>query len=329
MSDMSNSDKPPREIIAPRHESLNKEFHGELGPRPLDYGEARLWLVARDPHWLFAYWQFKPSEHPEAAVEGGQSLFFIRILAKDGTVESETGIMPDAGNIYLAVKNADSSYTAELGFYAKSGVWCFISRSGIAYTPPESALDNSPSSTVFATRLKGSPILYRRQSASSLEDEALFSHLLAADAASGNPPEGRAGRARAELEKRRRKQIPKALLAGLDSAYGSSFAGNSSLSPTEANPLPLSLNAELIFHGSTSPDAILSIAGKPAKLRHDGTFRVHCSMPDGEYEIPILIRSADGKTERHAVLKFSRETVGHPISEAPSPDYLPAAPPGK
>ena len=321
MSDTPNSAAPQRDIIAPRHESLTKEFDGDIGPRPLDYGEARLWLVARDPRWLFAYWQFVPDEHPEAFAENGHPRFFLRILTPAGEVETEADIRPDHSNIYLPAKVPDSAYSAELGFYSKSRVWCFIAKSGITYTPPLHASEPAPVEVVRVPaniplpRIDIQPIVKW-----TAEQERAFVRLLADDVAAGGKPEGRASRARAKLLATK-TEIPDALWAALDSDETIS-----SPSSWSAADFPFHLNAELIFYGGTAHDATLSISGKPVQLRHDGTFRVHTCLPDGEFEIPIIARSADGTRERKATLRFSRETTtGTPAS--PQPAYLPATPP--
>lgn len=137
---MQPSREPAREVIAPRHESLRKEFDEALRELQPDYGEVRLWLVARDPHWLFAYWEFNPEEHPGARGDDGVAHFFLRVQREDGTVEATVEIQPAAGNWYVPVRRADCGYTAELGFFT-SGAWAFLARSGATRTPPVDAED--------------------------------------------------------------------------------------------------------------------------------------------------------------------------------------------
>jgi hypothetical protein len=335
MSEPQNPIAPPREIIAPRHESLTKEFHGEIGPRPLEYGEGRLWLVARDPHWLFAYWQFVPGEHPATVGEDGRPHFFLRVLGKDGRVEVEIDVIPEQANVYIPVEKTDSSYTAELGFFTTKGIWCFIAKSGTAYTPPSVATDHGPAlyATVPASLPLGNVsgkvlIPVQRRSEWTLEQELMFAHLLAVDAATVGLPEGRAKRARSRMVSPKKRGIPEHMLASLD--CGNAISSAETASSWSSNPdeaPPLHLNAEIIFYGATASDGSLSIAGEPVQLRHDGTFRVHCRLPDGEFEIPVVATSADGKHTRNAVLRFSRETeadAGTGVS--PQPDYLPPLP---
>ena len=144
MSAMHQPSEPAKEVIAPRHESLTKEFDEARRELQPEYGEVRLWLVARDLHWLFAYWEFNPDEHPdehpEARGEDGAAHFFLRVQREDGTVEATVEIQPAAGNWYVPVPQADCAYTAELGIFI-SGAWAFLARSGATRTPPVDADD--------------------------------------------------------------------------------------------------------------------------------------------------------------------------------------------
>src|SRR6185369_8665670 len=133
MSATPHPSGPAREMLAPRHESLRKEFGNPLLP---GYGEARLWVVARDPHWLFAYWEFDPTEHPGVRGADGTQHVFLRVSRGDGTVETTIEILPSVGHWYVPVSQADCDYTAELGYFAPGGVWAFVAHSGATRTPP-------------------------------------------------------------------------------------------------------------------------------------------------------------------------------------------------
>ena len=347
MSDTPNPVEPIRETIAPRHESLAKEFEGDLGPRPLEFGEGRIWLVAKDPHTLFAYWEFIPAQHPEAVGFDGAPHFFLRILDQNGNVEREVNIQTGDANVHTGVARADSAYTAELGFYSKGGVWCFIGKSGTAYTPPEGSPPDDEDIR-FATipshmplpasrktphpRIAGKSLIrISHRTRWTADQERKFVELLAEDVKSGGLPEGRAARARSKMQSRpARKPIPAALLAELDDSAPSSKGTQGSSWHSAGDDTPaLHINAEIIFYGGTSPGNSLTIAGTPTELRHDGTFRLHTRIPDGEFEIPIVVTSPDGKHTRRATLRFSRETAADAgVSATPQPDYLPPSPPG-
>ena len=50
----------------------------------------------------------------------------------------------------------------------------------------------------------------------------------------------------------------------------------------------------------------MTIGGREIKLRRDGSFSFRFALPDGQYELPVAARSADGEETRQAELNFSR-----------------------
>jgi len=128
--------------------------HGEpafedLGSLPATYFEDTLFLVARDPRWLFAYWDFDWTKYPGAAMRGGFAQFFLRISKSDGTQETIVEITPEARNWYVPVSAPDTLYFAEIGFFARDGGWVAAVSSGVAKTPPDSLAEETD--TDFAT----------------------------------------------------------------------------------------------------------------------------------------------------------------------------------
>jgi hypothetical protein len=135
MSSLPHSRVPPREVIAPSHVSLLKEVGRPAGPPPLEYGEVRLWLVANGPAALFAYWEFRPEEHPEAIGREGRPCFLLRVIRNAGNVVELTNeIVPADGKCTVPAQHPDTHYHAELGFFNEQGVWCFLAQSGPART---------------------------------------------------------------------------------------------------------------------------------------------------------------------------------------------------
>ena len=147
MSEIPPSPTPKKEVIAPQHETIAEEFADDPPDAEPHYGEARLWLIAREPRCLFAYWEFRPAEHPDAVGSEGRARFFLRIYRERET-EATIGIEPGSGNLFIPAQSPDSGYFAELGFFT-SGVWCFLARSGNTRTPPE--LSGAHDRVVFAT----------------------------------------------------------------------------------------------------------------------------------------------------------------------------------
>ena len=69
----------------------------------------------------------------------------------------------------------------------------------------------------------------------------------------------------------------------------------------------LNVNAELVVYGATEPDAVVTIGGRPIRIRPDGTFSYRFALPDGNYELPVCALSAHGD-QRQAELEFGRLT---------------------
>ncbi len=148
MSKFPQPPTPKKEAIAPLRESAAGEPDDDTPTEDRNYGETRLWLAARDPRSLFAYWEFRPEEHPDAIGEDGRPRFFLRIFREDGHAESSTGIEPGAGNAFIPGASPGTGYFAELGFF-EGDIWCFLARSEAARTPPETPA--TPEPAVFAT----------------------------------------------------------------------------------------------------------------------------------------------------------------------------------
>ncbi len=148
MSEFPQPPTPKKEAITPLRESAESEPADDTPDAERTYGETRLWLAARDPRCLFAYWEFRPEEHPDAFDEGGRPRFFLRIFREGGHAESSTGIEPGAGNAFIPVASPGTRYFAELGFYS-GDIWCFLARSGDTHTPPDAPA--APAPAVFAT----------------------------------------------------------------------------------------------------------------------------------------------------------------------------------
>lgn len=113
----------------------------DLGELPATYHEDLLFLIARDPRTLFAYWDFDWTKVPASAFRFAVPVFHLRAVRSDGSEEAVVQIQPAVRNWTLAVSTPGAEYTAELGHYAADGRWVACARSRPAKTPPESAAD--------------------------------------------------------------------------------------------------------------------------------------------------------------------------------------------
>src|SRR5215472_16617063 len=78
----------------------------DLGELPSGYGE--MFAIARDPHWLFTYWDFDYSKFPATRK------LYLEVYRND-ELESTIEINEIARNWYIPVHSAGTAYSVVLG----------------------------------------------------------------------------------------------------------------------------------------------------------------------------------------------------------------------
>jgi hypothetical protein len=111
-----------------------------LGELPSGYDQ--MFVIARDPHWLFTYWDFDYSKFP------AERQLCLEILRQD-VLEKTIEINEIARNWYIPVESADADYHVVFGLKDRDGTWHPIGSAGPTHTPPESVSPNWDSQ--FAT----------------------------------------------------------------------------------------------------------------------------------------------------------------------------------
>src|ERR1700736_3424046 len=140
--DTTQSEKSPGQgskSKAPVEPAEKLKFE-DLGPLPTGYGE--MFLIARDPHWLFTYWDFDYAKFPTPRK------LFIEVY-RNNELESTVEINEIARNWYIPVQSAGSDYTVVFGYRDANGIWTEVGKAGPTQTPPESISPNWD--TRFAT----------------------------------------------------------------------------------------------------------------------------------------------------------------------------------
>jgi len=112
----------------------------QLGELPSGYGD--MFVVARDPHWLFTYWDFDYSKFP------GQRQLGLQVF-RDDALETTIDINEIARNWYIPVQAANASYRVVFGYKDSQGTWHSVGEAGPTHTPPEAI--STEWDTLFAT----------------------------------------------------------------------------------------------------------------------------------------------------------------------------------
>ena len=324
--------------------SQKSEPEAEL---PEAYGTRKLFLTARDPHWLYANWDLTHEQQSNLNARSAEGHLILRIYGNkiEGHPLYEIHVHPESRHWFAHVEKAGSPYSAELGYYSPVGRWMRVAASGATVTPPDSVSEDS--NAEFATipfefpfsklldivkaavrenrplaqavedlRRAGHPALPRINgepiSAWTHEQESALAKIIAIDESR------RVWMGSFEITELIRRRLAQEMSSfGLVSSLGISSLGVSSLgissfsSPFGGMPSKgfwFNVNAELIIYGATEASAKVTIGGHQIKLRPDGSFSFRFALPDGDYGLPAVAVSADGTDARAADLKFSRNT---------------------
>ena len=132
---------------------------------PATYNDNRLVLLARDPYWLYAYWDFSVEQIGAALTRLGVQdarpilrVFDVTYVHFDGTNAWSTvdiELTPFATNWYIPVPQPDAAYCVEVGYRTPDGRFAALGRSNVAITP---RAETSPSTTLRWMTPPGRPI---------------------------------------------------------------------------------------------------------------------------------------------------------------------------
>lgn len=320
--DVTPAPPPPRQVFQEEH----------LGELPDAYGTGHLFLTARDPHWLYVYWDLSWQQMADFRGQASDGRLLLRVFEKNhGDPFQVLTLGHDSRNWYIPVNKAATTYRAELGFWRHDGQFHVISHSRETTTPPDAI---SPDTTArFATIpidisfqelfkiIRGhmregealADALHRLQLAGfrfpfklglelgpwTAEQSAELERILGGDLFR------RIQMGSFEITEWLRRRLQEELSSGMSSAFSPS---GSSWSGTPQKGFWFAVNAELIIYGATEPTAKVTIDGKPVKLRSDGTFSFQYAFPDGQYKLPVVAISGAGDDQREAQLTFERQS---------------------
>ncbi len=315
---------------------------------PESYGTRQLFLAARDPHWLYAHWDFSREQLKKYNALSADGHLILRVYrgAAEGEPLSQIHLHPESRTWFVPVPAAGAKYLAELGYLDGDHKWVSLTRSGATFTPPDTLSDDT--SVRFATippevpfeellaMVKGAvrehvPLVeamqqMRAQGFRNLPapeqvksewtpaQEKALAEVISIDSVR------RIWIGSLEITELIRRQLQQQISSIGVAQFGlpSSFLGAPSSVSSVSSPFGgvergrgfwFNVNAELIIYGATEPDATVTIGDRTIKLRPDGTFSFRFALPDGDYSLPAAAHSADGVETRHAKLKFGRQTA--------------------
>lgn len=309
--------------------------------------DGSVWLTPRDPRTFLACWTFPVSvlESFRAGAGSGSWSWRLRRLSWDGPVVASGPLPATEGFVFIEVALPGVRHVLELGLDHGGGGWTSLSFSSPENTPvippqtfpaptrPEpfpapTAVAFLPEPTAVPPSVAAAPVGHGITGpgwaiSEEVLEEVLHGFRAAAPAAGsselGPEPLG-------SITGRRRTAVSGEEAGPLQPGAPVTFGINAESSdavPRPASATPegfwMRVNAEVVLHGSTEPDAQVSIAGRPVRLRPDGSFTFRFALPDGDFTLPVVAVSGNGTDARAAEVRFVRQTrlsgaVGvHPI----------------
>jgi hypothetical protein len=117
----------------------------ESAELPESYGTQRLLLVARDPHWLYAHWDFTAEQLRKHNTASRDKHLVVRVYrgAVSGDPVVEQHVHPESRNWFLHVGKGGAKFVAELGYYNRGGKWETVATSAATFTPPDVLSDDT------------------------------------------------------------------------------------------------------------------------------------------------------------------------------------------
>ncbi len=240
---------------------------------PADYGVTRIVAMAKDPAWLFTYWEITAERFMQLEKkfrdEWTKCTMALRIYDRGAKGHFDMNISYEARAWYVGVAPG-GRYQVAIGVITPGGKFVKIAESAIVETPRDRMSDRIDEKWVIPDDV------YDRIFAASGGYEVV------------------AGGGSAEM----RKMLEARLEEQLSSEGVSSFGSGELMPEQKERGFRLRVATELILYGATEPDAKVTIQGKLVKLRGDGTFTARFALPDGTIDIPVTAVSGDGAEER-------------------------------
>jgi uncharacterized protein len=115
---------------------------------PSCYGDNKITLLARDPHWLFAYWEISNTKENTFFEEFGQTVWQKSVPALKVTNVSQNSsffirINDFSDNWYINVPDTNNLYIAEIGRRVAGEFFIHLASSNYAATPTDKSSRNT------------------------------------------------------------------------------------------------------------------------------------------------------------------------------------------
>ena len=250
----------------------------------------RIVLLVRDAYWLQSMWELSRASVDRAKAAMAEHWHtakpVIRLIELDsgGTTSSaervarEIHIHGGVRTWYIDVQNSPQSFRVDIGYLAENGKFFTLARSNTVTTPRPGNGDDLD------------------QSWSEIAEDCEKIYALSGGYSDENGTH--------ELQELFEERLGRPM----GSPVGTRFGVGADKMLTQQRSFEFEVDAEMIIYGVTKPNAHITLAGTPVKLRPDGSFSARLSLPDRRQVLPVVASSPDGVEQRTVVLAVERNT---------------------
>ena len=266
---------------------LRDESQAELSPElPSGYGDNKIVMLVRDPHWCFLYWELQEDHIQDGLRRLSRSQSEVRHVlrvypasGKEAPFDVDVDFRHDSHYLQLS---SGTSFYAEIGLLNHAGDFVALAVSNTIALPLEGPSDIVDEKWITTDE--------------NFEEIYILS--------GGEVTE--LGQTNKEFMQEGFTLLPNARLkqSRIGSNFSSSGVGSFGSAEIQQSPPETNfsywLNAELILYGGADLGSTIKLSGKKLDLRPDGTFTVRFGLPDGELKLPVTFVSPD-HSETHTI----------------------------
>jgi len=337
--------KPPLPRTAKNTARLPKppvKLFADANDLPMRYDATRLALIARDPHWIYAYWEIDPQTQRAVKRKMGpgfkKATYVLRVydITKDGVKGSRAGrsfdfcIEPPRQSAYVELPRDNARYRAELVVRSPLGKDFLVAQSNSVSTPNAGVSENSGETWLKVKHSEGvAPTIVQTILEHKKPDQ--FSQPPYAAEMSGGAPQQFAGQPVLELlpihdaEPKSGWPLDTAPLSEMNIKSGpdgvshepmniapESLRIGSSENMARRGDFPFGIETELIVRGRTAADALVWLNSDRVPVTAEGTFYLHFDLPGGEAPLRFSALSSSAMETKTITTSVVRTpTISH------------------
>lgn len=254
----------------------------------------RVVLIVRDPYWIQAYWEITRATVERASVALADHwhqvqpvirVFEITENNQTHAVEQVVRDIPVHGGVrnwFIDVADPPKTYRIGIGYRLPGDKFYLIAKSNKVTTPIPNASESVDHNWTDI----------------AMNHQKFYALSGGYNGEAGNDD------LRDVFEEKLRRPMTKPMFAQISANAVGGDRG-----------FDFAVDAEMIIYGTADPEASVTLAGEPVKLRTDGTFEVRMPLPDRRQVLPVVACSRDGTEQRTTVVAIERNTkVMEPIS---------------